>query len=200
MRQTKGWKMPGKIMTALTKIEADNLWSKGRLQEAMKVYTNLIDASPNMTLNTRMNLEARVKLLQEEIDRPASEETSRDINTAIKKLQKALAEDRSIEDLRKRIKSFFKNQLYAEALENLKELVRQNAADEFCVKATAECITRLHSVEDLPVAVDLFLVESFHNAEKAALFKMMLAEKMGQKGYAKQSKVLQHHNDRFTSY
>ena len=192
--------MPGKIMTALTKIEADNLWSKGRLQEAMKVYTNLIDASPNMTLNTRMNLEARIKLLQEEIDRPASEENGRDIDTAIKKLQKALAEDRSIEDLRKRVKSFFKNELYADALENLKELVRQNAADEFCVKTTAECITKLHSVEDLPVAVDLFLVEAFHNAEKAALFKMMLAEKMRQKGYAKQSKVLQHHNDRFTSY
>ncbi len=192
--------MPGKIMTALTKIEADNLWSKGRLQEAMKVYTNLIDASPNITLNTRLNLEARIKLLQEEIDRPASEESSRDIDTAIKKLQKALAVDRSIEDLRKRVTSFFKNELYADALENLKELVRRNAADEFCVKTTAECITRLHSVDDIPVAVDLFLVEAFHNAEKAALFKMMLADKMGQKGYAKQSKALQHHNDRFTSY
>ena len=187
-------------MTALTKIEADNLWSKGRLQEAMKVYTNLIDSSPHMTLNTRLNLEARIKLLHEEIDRPASEESGRDIDTAIKKLQKVLTEDRSIEDLRKRVQTFYRNGLYADALENLKELVRQNAADEFCVKATAECITRLHKVEDIPVAVDLFLVESFHNAERAALFKMMLAEKMGQKGYAKQSKALQHHNDRFTSY
>ncbi len=192
--------MPGKIMTALTKIEAENLWSKGRLQDAMKIYTNLIDASPNMTLNTKLNLEARIKLLQEEIDRPASEESGRDIDAAIKKLQKTLAEDRSIEDLRKRVQSFFKNELFADALENLKELVRQNAADEFCVKATAECITRLHAVEDVPVAVDLFLVESFHNAEKAALFKMMLAEKMDQKGYASQSKILQRHDDRFTSY
>lgn len=192
--------MPGKIMTALTKIEADNLWSKGRLQEAMKVYTDLIAASPNMTLNTKINLEARIKLLQDEIDRPVSENGGRDIDAAIQKLQKALAEDRSIEDLRKRVKTFFQNKLYADALENLKELVRQNAADEFCVKAAAECFTRLHTVEDIPVAVDLFLVESFQNAEKAALFKMMLAEKMSQRGYSRQSKALQRHDDRFTSY
>jgi len=192
--------MPGKIMTALTKIEAENLWSKGRLQEAMKIYNHLIEASPNMTLNTKINLEARIKLLQEEIDRPASDEGAQDIDAAIKKLQKALAEDRSIEDLRNRVRSFFKNELYADALENLKELVRQNAADEFCVKITAECITRLHTVEDIPVAVDLFLVEAFHNAEKASLFKMMLAEKMDQKGYDRQSEVLQRHDDRFTSY
>jgi len=150
----EGCTMPGKIMTALTKIEADNLWSKGRLQDAMKVYTNLIDASPNMTLNTKMNLEARINLLQEEMDRPASDESGKDIDAAIKKLQKALTEDRSIEDLRQRVKSFFKSGLYADALENLKELVRQNAADEFCVKATAECMTRLHTLDDLPVAVD----------------------------------------------
>ena len=192
--------MPGKIMTALTKIEADKLWSKGRLQEAMTVYTNLIASSPYMTLNTKMNLEARIKLLQVEIDRPASEESSLDIQAAIQKLQKALAEDRSIEDLRKRVKNFLKDGLYADALENLKELVRQNAADEFCVNATAECITKLHTIEDIPVAVDLFLVESFHNAEKAALFKMMLAEKMDQRGNTLESNALHRHDDRFTTF
>ncbi len=191
--------MPGKIMTALTKIEADDLWSKGRLQEAMKVYANLIEASANMTLNTRLNLEARIKLLQDEIDCPASEKAGRDVDAAIKKLQKALTADRSIEDLRNRVKAFYRDELYADALENLKELVRQNAADEFCVNAVAECITRLHGVKDIPVAVDLFLVESFQDANKAALFKMMLAEKMDQKGYDRQSKILQRHNDRFTS-
>jgi tetratricopeptide (TPR) repeat protein len=192
--------MPGKIMTALTRIEADNLWSKGRLQDAMHIYSRLITSSPNMTLNTKANLETRIKLLKEEIDRPASDKSARDIDGAIKKLQKALAKDRSIDDLRKGVKTFYTKGLYADALECLKELVRQNAADEFCVKATAECITRQHTIEDIPVAVDLFLAESFHNAEKAALFKMMLAEKMNQKGYASQAKVLQRHDDRFTTY
>ncbi len=192
--------MPGKIMTALTRIEADNLWSKGRLQDAMHIYSDLIASSPHMTLNTRANLETRIKLLKEEIDRPASNKNARDIDDAIKKLQKALAKDRSIEDLRKGAKTFYRKGLYADALECLKALVRQNAADEFCVRATAVCITKQHTIEDLPVAVDLFLVEAFHNAEKAALFKMMLAEKMDQIGYASQSKVLQRHNDRFTTY
>jgi tetratricopeptide (TPR) repeat protein len=192
--------MPGKIMTALTRIEADNLWSKGRLLDAKRIYSDLIAASPYMTLNTRANLEARIKLLQNEIDRPVSDANARDIDDAIKKLQQALAKDRSIEDLRKGAKTFYSKGLYADALECLKALVRQNAADEFCVRATAECITRHHTIEDIPVAVDLFLVEAFHNAEKAALFKMMLAEKMDQIGYASQSKVLQHHHDRFTTY
>jgi tetratricopeptide (TPR) repeat protein len=192
--------MPGKIMTALTRIEADNLWSKGRLLDAKRIYSDLVAASPYMTLNTRANLEARIKLLQNEIDRPVSDANARDIDDAIKKLQQALAKDRSIEDLRKGAKTFYSKGLYADALECLKALVRQNAADEFCVRATAECITRHHTIEDIPVAVDLFLVEAFHNAEKAALFKMMLAEKMDQIGYASQSKVLQHHHDRFTTY
>ena len=196
--------MPGKIMTALTRIEADNLWSKGRLLDAKRIYSDLIASSPYMTLNTRANLEARIKLLQEEICRPVSEvnagDIARDIDDAIKKLQKALAKDRSIEDLRKAAKTFYSRGLYADALECLKALVRQNAADEFCVRATAECITRQHTIDDIPVAVDLFLVEAFHNAEKAALFKMMLAEKMDQIGYASQSKVLQRHDDRFTTY
>jgi tetratricopeptide (TPR) repeat protein len=196
--------MPGKIMTALTRIEADNLWSKGRLLDAKRIYSDLIASSPHMTLNTRANLETRIRLLQAEIDRPVSDtnagDIARDIDEAIKKLQKALAKDRSIEDLRKGAKTFFSKGLYADALECLKGLVRQNAADEFCVRATAECITRQHTIEDIPVAVDLFLVEAFHNAEKAALFKMMLAEKMDQIGYASQSKVLQHHADRFITY
>jgi tetratricopeptide (TPR) repeat protein len=192
--------MPGKIMTALTRIEADNLWSKGRLLDAKCIYSDLIASSPHMTLNTRANLEARIKLLQKEIDRPVSDGNTRDIDDAIKKLQQALAKDRSIEDLRKRAKTFFGKGLYADALECLKALVRQNAADEFCVRATVECITRQHTIEDIPVAVDLFLVEAFHNAEKAALFKIMLAEKMDQIGYASQSKVLQRHADRFTTY
>jgi tetratricopeptide (TPR) repeat protein len=196
--------MPGKIMTALTRIEADNLWSTGRLLDAKRIYSDLIASSPYMTLNTRANLEARIKLLQKEIDRPVSDgnagDIARDIDDAIKKLQQALAKDRSIEDLRKSAKNFFGKGLYADALECLKALVRQNAADEFCVRTTAESIIRQYSIEDIPVAVDLFLVEAFHNAEKAALFKMMLADKMDQIGYAGQSRVLQRHDDRFTTY
>jgi tetratricopeptide (TPR) repeat protein len=192
--------MPGKIMTALTRIEADNLWSKGRLLDAKRIYSDLIASSPYMTLNTRANLEARIKLLQKEIDRPASDENIGDMDEAIKKLQAALAKDRSIEDLQKRAKTFYDKGLYADALECLKALVRQNAADVICVRATAECITRQYTIEDIPVAVDLFLVEAFHNAEKAALFKMMLAEQMDQIGYASQSKALQRHDDRFTTY
>lgn len=192
--------MPGKIMTALTKVEADNLWSKGRLLEALRLYTRLIASSPSMTSDTKAMLEARVKLLQQEIDRSASDERGWDTEAAIKKLQKTLAADRPIEDLRKGAKTFLGNGLYADALESLKELVRQNAADEFCVNATAECIIQLHTIEDIPVAVDLFLVESFHDAEKAAQFKMMLAEKMDQKGYGRQSKALQRHEDRFTTH
>jgi tetratricopeptide (TPR) repeat protein len=192
--------MPGKIMTALTKIEADTLWSKGRLLEALKIYTRLIASSPHMTSDTKTMLEARIKLLQQEIDRSASDERGWNTEAAIRKLQKTLAADRPIEDLRKGAKTFLGDGLYADALENLKELVRQNAADEFCVNASVECITRLYPIEDIPVAVDLFLVESFHNAEKAAKFKMILAEKMDQKGYGRQSKALQRHEDRFTTH
>lgn len=192
--------MTGKIMTALTKMEAETLWSKGRLHEAMKVYTNLITSSPNMTLGTRVSIESRIKLLRDALDHPASEASSRDMDAAIQKLEKSVAADRSVAELRKRIKSFYKNGFYADTLENLKELVRKNTADEFCVNTTAECIVRLHATEDIPVAVDLFLAESIQNAEKAALFKTLLTEKMAHKGYTQQSQVLQRHEDRFKSY
>lgn len=189
--------MPGKIMTALTKIEAETLWSKGRLHEAMKIFTNLIASSPNMTLGTRVSIESRIKLLQDALDQPTSEESSRYMDAAIQQLEKAVAVDRSVAELRKRIKSFSKNGRYADALENLKELVRQNAADEFCVKTAAECIVKLHATASIPVAVDLFLAESFQNAHMAARFKTMLAEKMAQKGYTQQSQALQRHEDLF---
>jgi tetratricopeptide (TPR) repeat protein len=195
----KGCIMPGKIMTALTKIEAENLWSKGRLHEAMKIYTNLIASSPNMTLGTRVSIESRIKLLRDALDHPTVEESSRYIDAAIQKLDRAVAADRSVAELRKRIKSFYKNGRYADTLESLKELVRKNATDEFCVNATAECIVRLHTTEDIPVAVDLFLAESLKNAEKADRFKTLLAEKMAQKGYHQQSQVLHRHEDRFQS-
>jgi tetratricopeptide (TPR) repeat protein len=192
--------MPGKIMTALTKIEAETLWSKGRLHEAMKIFTNLIASSPNMTLGTRVSIESRIKLLQDALDQPTSEESSRYMDAAIQKLEKAVAADRSVAELRKRIKSFYKNGRYADTLENLRELVRKNASDEFCVNTTAECIVKLHATEDIPVAVDLFLAESIQNAERAALFKTLLTDKMAQKGYAQQSEALQSHEDRFKSY
>lgn len=191
--------MPGKIMTALTKIEAETLWSEGRLHEAMKIFTSLIASSPNMTLGTRVSIESRIKLLQDALDQPTSQESSRYMDAAIQKLEKAVAADRSVAELRKRIKSFYKNGCYADALENLKELVRKNAADEFCVKTTAECIVKLHATESIPVAVDLFLAESFQSAHQAARFKTMLGEKMAQKGYTQQSQVLQRHEDLFKS-
>ena len=56
--------MTGKIFTALTKIEAEAHWSEGRLKEAMEIYTKLLTSSPNMTLNTRTAIEARIKELQ----------------------------------------------------------------------------------------------------------------------------------------
>jgi hypothetical protein len=192
--------MPGKIMTALTKIEAETLWSKGRLHEAMKIYTNLIASSPNMTLGTRVSIESRIKLLRDALDHPTSKESSRYMDAAIQHLGKAVAADRSVAELRKRIKSFYKNGRYVDTLENLKKLVRKKAADEFCVKTTAECIVRLHATEDIPVAVDLFLAESFQNAQKAARFKTLLAETMAQKGYTQQAQVLQRHEDLFKSY
>ena len=66
--------MTGKIIPALTKIEADTHWSRGRLQEAMDIYTKLLGSSPNMTLNTRAAIESRIQLLRKELDRPEVEE------------------------------------------------------------------------------------------------------------------------------
>jgi tetratricopeptide (TPR) repeat protein len=191
--------MTGKIITALTKIEAETHWSRGRLQEAMGIYTKLLSSSPNMTLNTRAAIESRIQLLRQELDRPAPAEDGQDIESGIQKLRAAIAADQSVVDLRRGVKQFYQKKLYADALENLKQLVRQNAADEFCINAVAACLVYLHTIEELPVAVDLFLVESFQNAEKAAQFKFLLAEKMAQKGHPKHAEALHRHEDRFTS-
>lgn len=191
--------MAGKILTALTKIEADEHWSDGRIQEALDIYETLLASSPNMTLNTKVSIEARVKLLRSELDSPASPDGNRDVDDAIQKLQKAMASNETLADLRKGAKNFYQKGLYADALENLRLLVRQNAADEFCVTAIAGCIIHLYKIEELAVAVDLFLTESFQNAKKAILFKMVLADKLAQKGFPKHAKILIQHKDRFES-
>jgi tetratricopeptide (TPR) repeat protein len=191
--------MTGKIITALTKIEAETHWSRGRLQEAMGIYTKLLSSSANMTLNTRAAIESRIHLLRQELERPDPAEDGQDIESGIQKLRAAIAADQSVVDLRRGVKQFYQKKLYADALENLKQLVRQNAADEFCINAVAGCLVHLHTIEELPVAVDLFLVESFQNAEKAAQFKFLLAEKMAQKGHPKHAEALHRHEDRFTS-
>jgi tetratricopeptide (TPR) repeat protein len=191
--------MTGKIFTALTKIEADTYWSKGRLKEAMAIYTKLLNSSPNMTLNTKAAIESRIKLLRQELDRPGSRQKDREIDIAIKKLQAALAEDESLVTLRRRVVGFYRGGRYADCLESLKQLIQRNAADERCINAVAACLIRLHTVAEFPVAVDLFLAESFHNAAKAAQFKLLLAEKLAQKGLHRHAEALHRHEDRFTS-
>jgi tetratricopeptide (TPR) repeat protein len=191
--------MTGKIIIALTKIEAEAQWSKGRLKEAMDIYTKLLNTSPDMTLNTRIAIEARLKLLRGELEHPAADQKDQDIDTAIKKLQAAMAVDESLVNLRRRVVKYYKHGRYADSLENLKLLIQRNAADERCINAVAACLARLHSIEELPVAVDLFLAESFQNAEKAAQFKLLLAEKMAQKGLRRHAEVLHRHGDRFSS-
>ncbi len=191
--------MTAKIITALTKIEAETHWSRGRLQEAMRIYTKLLSSAPSMTLNTRIAIESRIQLLRQELERPATAQESQDIESGIEKLRAAIASDQSLVDLRRGVKRFYQNGLYADALENLKQIVRQNAADEFCIKAVVACLVHLHTIEELPVAVDLLLAESFQNAEKAAQFKLLLAEKMTQKGFAQHAEALHRHEDRFTS-
>ena len=191
--------MAGKIFTALTKIEAETCWSRGRLQEALDIYTKLLRSSPNMTMNTRLAIESRIKLLRQELERPPEKEASREIESSIKKLQAAIAIDESVVELRRSAKDFFQKGLYADSLEDLKQLIRQNAADEFCIDAASTCLARLYTIKELPVAVDLFLVESFNNADRAAQFKFLLAEKMKQNGHTRHAEVLHRHQDRFSS-
>jgi len=191
--------MTGKIITSLTKIEAETHWSRGRLQKAMDIYTKLLHSSPDMTMNTRVAIESRIQLLRTELERPAAQENNQDIEKAIKKLKAATAADQSVLDLRQDAKQFYQKGLYADALENLKQLIRQKSADEYCINAVAACLVHLHTIEELPVAVDLFLVESFQNAERATQFKFLLAEKMAQIGHSEHAEVLHRHADRFTS-
>jgi tetratricopeptide (TPR) repeat protein len=191
--------MTGKIITALAKIEADSHWSKGRLKEAKEIYTKLLSSSPNMTLNTRAAIEARLRMLREELDRSADLQGDHDIDSAIKKLQAAMAIDETLVNLRRSAVEFYKNGQYADSLESLKQLIQRNAADERCINAVAACLVRLYSIDELPVAVDLFLAESFQNAEKASQFKLLLAEKLEQKGLRRHAEALHRHRDRFTS-
>jgi tetratricopeptide (TPR) repeat protein len=191
--------MTGKIITALTKIEADTYWSEGRLKEAMAIYAKLLSSSPNMTLNTRAAIESRIKLLRQELDRPGGQKKDQGIEEAIRKLQSTLEEDESLVSLRRRVVDFYRSGRYADALESLKQLIRRNEADERCINAVAACLVRLHTVAELPVAVDLFLAESFQNAEKAAQFKLLLAEKLDQKGLHRHAEALHRHDDRFSS-
>jgi tetratricopeptide (TPR) repeat protein len=191
--------MTGKIITALTKIEADTYWSKGRLKEAMDIYTKLLNSSPNMTLNTKAAIEARINLLRQELGRPGGEHEDQDIEDAINKLQKALATDESIVNLRRRVADFYRRGRYVDSLEGLKQLIQRNSADERCINAVAACLVRLHTVAELPVALDLFLAESFQNAEKAAQFKLLLAEKLAQKGLQRHAEAIHRHEDRFSS-
>jgi tetratricopeptide (TPR) repeat protein len=191
--------MTGKIITALTKIEADAYWSEGRLEEAMDIYTKLLNSSPNMTLNTKAAIEARINLLRQELGRPGGEQKDQDIEDAIDKLQKALAADESLVDLRRRVVAFYRKGRYVDSLEGLKQLIQRNAADERCINAVAACLVRLHTVAELPVALDLFLAESFQHAEKAAQFKLLLAEKLAQKGLQRHAEAIHRHEDRFSS-
>lgn len=191
--------MTGKILIALTKVEADTHWSNGQIQEALKIYRSLLASTPKMTLNTKASIEARIKLLLSEIDKSESPESKRDLNKAIQKLQKAMAGDKTVVKLRKEAKAFYKKGMFADALENLKQLIRLNAADEFCVTAVAGCIVHLHPKHEVAVGADLFLAEAFQNAEKAAHFKIMLANKMSKNGYTEHAQVLQQHQDRFIS-
>jgi tetratricopeptide (TPR) repeat protein len=187
--------MTGKILTALTKIEADTHWSNGQIEEALDIYKSLLSSSPNMTLNTKVSIEARINLLSAELENPPDPEDHRDIDNAIQKLQTAINSDESVLDLRKKAQNFYKKGLFADALENLKLLIRQNAADEFCVTAVAGCIMHLYALKDLEVGTDLFLSETFESANKAALFRMMLANKMATKGFPKHAKILERHHD-----
>ncbi|MGD8835193.1 MAG: hypothetical protein PVJ84_14320 [Desulfobacteraceae bacterium] len=191
--------MAGKIFTALSKIEAETHSSDGRIQEALNTYKTLLASSPNLTPDARKSIETKIKLLQIKLVRSAPRNRNHKYDNAIQKLQKAITRDKTLVDLRRSARNFYRQGLYSEALENLRLLVRQNAADEFCVIAVAGCILHLYKVEELAIAVDLFLTETFQNAKKAALFKMMLADKMAQKGYFKHAEALIRHKNRFKS-
>ncbi len=191
--------MTGKIFTALAKIEAEKHWSRGRLQEAMDLYNKLLSLSPNMTMNARAAIESRIQLLGRELERAKAAKKGQAIESSIAKLRAAMAEDESVVELRRSVKKFYRQGQNADCLDSLKQLIRQNAADEFCIDAVVACLVRLYTVEEIPVAVDLFLVECFQSAEKAAQFKFLLADKMSRKGYCRHAEALHRHDDRFSS-
>lgn len=183
--------MPGTILTALAKHEADTHLSEGRIEEALDIYNTLLSSSPDMSPETKASILSKIKQLRNEMDKDTQHEEDPNIEETIQKFQKAMARDKSAADLQKEVKALYKKGLYADALENLKLLIIDNAADEFCVKAVIGSMLHLYAKDQLALAVNLFLTETFEDIEKAALFKTMLADKMAKMGYAEHAELLQ---------
>lgn len=182
--------MAGTVLKASKKSERETEVSKKRIEQSLDVYNTLIASTPDMTLNTRGFIEAKIDLLHDELNNRPAKNKDRKVEEAIQKFQKSKAGDDTTAELKKGVKAFYKRRLYVEALDNVKLLIRQNAATEFCLIAVMGCMLHLHTKIKLAAAVDRFLVEAFQDEKIGALFKARLARKMVHTGYVEHAKVL----------
>jgi tetratricopeptide (TPR) repeat protein len=191
--------MAGKILTALISTEADQHWSQGRFSEALYIYDTLLSSSPNLTLNTQVAIEAKIRLLRNKLDAAGPQNRNSNAGQAVQKHPSAMPPGKTVVDLRRCARKYYRQGRFADALEHAKELVRHNAADEFCVAAVAGCMIHLYRIEELSAAADRFLTKSFESAKEATHFKRMLADTMAQKGYRKHAAALLGHTNRLPS-
>jgi tetratricopeptide (TPR) repeat protein len=180
--------MAGTILSALNKHEAETRKSKKRIQKSLDIYNTLLASSPHITVNTEGFIKAKIGLLHDALE---DRDAERNIDEAVQNFQKTMAMEASIIELRKSAKTFYKEGLYVEALNNLKCLIQQNAADEFCVTMVVGCVLHLYAKNQLVERVDRFIAEAFQDPKKGALFKTMLADKMAKVGYAKHAAMFQ---------
>ena len=182
--------MPEKIPDNPSNSKAESGKSKERIKKSLEFFNSLLDSSPDLTLTTRGFIEAKIEMLQEELGDNTLQDKERAIEEAVEAFQNAMAKEAAVVTLQNEIKAFYKKELYADALESLKELIKQHEADNFCVIAVMGCMLRLHPKKELAAAVDRFIADAFQDDQSGVHFKRMMAKKMAKKGYAEHAAML----------
>ena len=172
----------GKLATVLTKKEAETYRAQGLHKEALGLYEQLVDASPNIDPSLKSAIQDQVQDITREMH---TFEEKRNIplsSEEILRIKEGWGQEASQADLMVCAQALYHVGAYEDALIEYQKLLQAGCEGKKLAGATALCLAKLHAPQKLPQAAEALLAEVAFQPGQAVAFQVRLAESLaGQK-------------------
>ena len=170
--------MPGKLTTILAKNEAEVYCAHGLLQDALRLYKNLLAKSPKLDIAYKRSIENQIDAIQKQIARKHPDEQACLSADDILRLKQGWGSEATNEDLMVCARAFYQIGHFRSAMSELAKLMENGCAMQEVAGLFADCLVGLNRPQQLLATIQRTVGKVMPRPENLYVFVLVLTEKM----------------------
>ncbi|MCJ8499433.1 hypothetical protein [Desulfatitalea alkaliphila] len=180
----------GKLTTVLAKKEAEAYLSQGLHQEAIKLYDQLLDASPHIDPAIKAAIENHRQKIEVAFQENTARKTRPLTAAEIGRIREGWGTQANESDILVCAQAFLQIGAHAEALAELRTLVAQAGPKKIYVHAMADCLAGLHPPDEIGAAVRSLARASVDDPKTVLAMQVAMAERLAERGHPDHARAL----------